>query len=146
MIRSGNEEAVQFRWCDASQLHISEYVVRHSVIELKGRVDLKNVREIESQLNDLFDAGLREFVIDLSAILFIDCNGLAVLKNLMERTRRCGGSMRIVPPDNVQAQRMFKLNQMDRLFEMVNSAEILFPEHFEMVHSAPALTKLPLKT
>ena len=52
------------------QLHISEYVLRSSVIELKGRVDLTTAPDIRMHLNDLFDAGLREFVTDFSGIQF----------------------------------------------------------------------------
>lgn len=121
------------------ELHISEYVVRSSIVELKGRVDLHNAYAIKAELNSLLDAGLREFIVDLSAIQFIDCAGLSVLANLLKRTREYDGSVRLVPPKKQQPRRLLALTRFDRLFELIDSAESLLPASAEKVHSAPAI-------
>ena len=90
------------------KLHISEYVVRSSIVRLQGRVDMQNTGDLRTYLNDLYEAGLREFVIDLSQISFIDCTGLAVLAGLLKRTRLCGGNVHLVLPEHPEARRMQK--------------------------------------
>ncbi len=120
------------------KLHLSEYIIRSSVITVDGRIDICSAQILRQQLDSLFDAGLREFVIDLSRIEFIDSSGLAALVSLLKRVRLDGGDVGLILPGSSKARRLFEMTRFDRLFTPVQSVQSVFPASAELVHSGYA--------
>jgi anti-sigma B factor antagonist len=61
-------------------------------------------------------------VIDLSKVGFIDSAGMAVLVNLLKRTRLADGNVYLVWPKEEAAQRILKLTRFDKIFTITSSA------------------------
>ena len=59
----------------------SEHEDGRVVIRLSGEIDLSNAESLETQINQAI-ADVREVVIDLTAIDFIDSRGLRLLKRV----------------------------------------------------------------
>ena len=74
---------------------ISEHIVRVVVITLGGRVDAFNSPALRAEADRLLAEGVTHFVIDLSAVPFMDSAGMAVLDVV-----RCAGTC--APPRPVQ--------------------------------------------
>ncbi len=105
----------------------SEYVVRYTTIKLSGRIDVVNVKTLRSRLQALVPSGAAYVVLDLEDVTLLDTAGLAVLICLLKRARNAGGDVKLVWPALEGARRILKLTGFDRIFTMIDSAEIGLP-------------------
>lgn len=104
------------------EINIFEKTLRMGVITLIGRVDAFSVAKLDEQFDALFNGGFSEFVVDLSAVEFLDSAGIARLVTLLKRARLAGGDVRLVWPKLETAQRILKLTKFDRVFQMMETA------------------------
>ncbi|MDM8531705.1 STAS domain-containing protein [Anaerolineales bacterium HSG25] len=104
------------------KIEISEHIIRIYIITLDGRVDAFHVPKLRETLQAYQDKGATNFVIDLSAVLFMDSAGMATLVSLLKYARTVMGDVKLVWPTNFEAQRILKLTRFDRVFEMVNDS------------------------
>lgn len=104
-------------------LPITEHVIRIVVAAPHERIDAFNAPELRATLDRLADGGVSRFVLDLSAVPFLDSAGMAVLVSLLKRARQNGGDVRLVWPAEEAAQRILRLTKFDRVFTMAASAE-----------------------
>jgi len=104
-------------------LNISEHIVRTIVVAPRQRIDAFNAPELRTALDEQIEGGARRFVLDLSAVPFLDSAGLAVLVRLLKRARQNGGDVRLVWPAEEAARRIIKLTKFDRVFTMAETAE-----------------------
>ena len=103
------------------QVDISEYSVRIVVVAPQGRVDAFNALDLRRQLEYLLDDGVSRFVLDLSAVPFLDSAGMAVLVSLLKQARTRGGDVKLVGPTAEAAQRILRLTKFDRVFMMAET-------------------------
>jgi anti-sigma B factor antagonist len=96
--------------------------IRTIVVELRDRLDAFSAPELRKRLEELLAEGVCRFVIDLSAVPFLDSAGLAVLVGLLKRARTAGGDVKLVWPAREPAQRILRLTKFDRVFEMLDAA------------------------
>ncbi len=85
-----------------------------------GSLDVATVPELETQLEELRDAGFRRLIVDLSKLGFMDSTGLRLLLKWDAEARQDGFSIEFVPgPPAVQ--RVFELTGTAGLLPFVSS-------------------------
>jgi len=101
---------------------ITEHVIRIAVAAPRQRIDAFTAPQLRAQLDRLLESGVQRFVLDLSAVPFLDSAGMAVLVSLLKRARYTGGDVRLVWPAEEAARRILRLTKFDRVFVMADSA------------------------
>lgn len=104
-------------------LTITEHIVRTVVVGPQDRIDAFSAPALRAAFDRLFDDGARRFVIDLTAVPFIDSAGMAALVSLLKRARQERGDVRLVWPTEEAARRILRLTKFDRVFTMAETAE-----------------------
>lgn len=107
---------------------ITEHVIRIAIATPRERIDAFSAPYLRTELEQLLQSGVQRFVIDLSAIPFLDSAGMAVLISLLKRTRQDGGDVRLVWPIEENARRILRLTKFDRVFNMSETAEAALNE------------------
>ena len=102
---------------------IAEHTIRIAVVAPRQRIDAFSAPELRANLEQLLDSGVQRFVLDLSAVPFLDSAGMAVLVSLLKRARQAGGDVRLVWPAEEAARRILHLTKFDRVFNMADSAD-----------------------
>ena len=57
------------------------------IVAAQGRLDVLSAPILRERLDHLLSEGVTKFVVDLSAVSFLDSAGMAVLVNLLKRAR-----------------------------------------------------------
>jgi anti-sigma B factor antagonist len=123
---------------------------RLAVITVTGDVDVMNAGALRESLLEQFTAGVRHFVLDLSAVSFLDSTGLGVLVATHRRTRNGAGSLRLVVTGKqlLQLLRMTGLNSVFRVYPSLEEAlDATYVDHPEVREPAiPAARPVPPRT
>jgi anti-anti-sigma factor len=99
----------------------STYTIRDDgicIITPKGRLNAVNVPDMKKEVSELFEKKhIKDIIIDMSQIDFIDSSGLSLMISFLKRARESEGFFRIaaISSDTVK---IFKLTLLDRVFEM----------------------------
>ena len=101
------------------KIFVREQIQRTVTLAPQDRLDAFSAPALRMQLNDLAEAGVKDFVIDLSDTPFMDSAGMAVLVSLLLRCRQTGGSVTLVWPRAEAVRRTLQLTQFDRIFDFI---------------------------
>ena len=87
------------------------------VVAVGGNVDATTVTDLNAVFDDLVGRGVRNYVIDLGRVSFMDSSGLAALARLYKRIRIGHGDVRLcnLPPE---LRRVVELTRFDRVFDI----------------------------
>jgi anti-sigma B factor antagonist len=88
-----------------------------TLIRLSGDLDATMGPRLTEELDRLWTAGRRRFVLDLHAVPFVDSAGLSVLVRLFKRVRAQTGRLGLAalqPP----VRRVFELTRLERSFDV----------------------------
>lgn len=87
------------------------------VVAVGGDVDTTTVADLNAVFDDLVSRGVRNYVIDLGRVSFMDSSGLAALTRLYKRIRIGHGDVRLcnLPPE---LRRVVELTRFDRVFDI----------------------------
>jgi anti-sigma B factor antagonist len=96
---------------------------RYSIVILHGRIAAFHTPALREQFDALFLDGVRHFVLDLSSVAFLDSAGLAVLINLLKRTQRDGGDVKMIMPKTEGARRILYLTRFDKVFSIEETVD-----------------------
>lgn len=105
------------------EIRTREYVVRIHIIEIEGRLDAFSVAALREQQESLLESGAHQFVVDLSAVDFIDSAGMAAMVSLLKRARQAGGNVVLVKPGDPAAYRILTLTRFDQVFAMAETVD-----------------------
>jgi len=94
---------------------------RSVVLEVVGELDLATGPELQARLAALIDSGVREVVLDLTEVSFLDSSGLSVLVTAMKRLRAGGGTLRLAGCQS-QVQTILELTALSRVFPLYPTA------------------------
>jgi anti-anti-sigma factor len=84
----------------------------------RGEIDLANRDVLDAQLRELWEAGWRHVVLDLSEVPFLDSSGLHVLAT--HHRRAVGAALRFSLADcSPEVRRVLSLTGMDHVLECV---------------------------
>ncbi|SRR5581483_9881758 len=89
-----------------------------TVVAPRGDIDADAAPAFQAQLDERLRAGAQYFVIDLSAVRFVDSAGLAALVRLYRRVRIGEGDVRLaqVPPTVMSVLELTRLNRVFDIF------------------------------
>lgn len=88
----------------------------------EDRLDANNSEELKLELRRLFESGIKDVVIDLKEVLFIDSSGLGVLVSGYKNASVQHGSLKL---SNLQSQvkSMFELTRLHRVFDIFTTVD-----------------------
>jgi anti-anti-sigma factor len=93
------------------------------IVKLKGRFDAFSSIAAREHLDQSFSEGKINYIIDLSATVFLDSAAMALLVSLLNRVRRVAGDVKLIWPQDETARLIVNLARFDRVFEITNSVE-----------------------
>lgn len=106
-----------------SNLTVSESTKRILILTHEGRLDAMRSAAARQQADELLADGAKNFLVDLSQVTFMDSAGVAVLVNLLKKTRLAGGEVKLIRPSDPIAFRILRLTKFDQVFEIFDSVE-----------------------
>ena len=83
----------------------------------EDRLDANNSEELKVELHHLFEKGIKDLIIDLKEVHFIDSSGLGVLVSGYKNASIKHGSLKL---SNLQSQvkSLFELTRLHRVFDI----------------------------
>jgi anti-sigma B factor antagonist len=95
------------------------------IVYLKGRLDATSSANVKAALKDLVEKGQLKIIVDLQEVPFIDSSGLAALVSGLRTARERGGNI-ILSRVQTQAQTVFRLTMLDRVFAIHPTPEAAY--------------------
>jgi len=93
-----------------------------TMIELEGEVDVYTAPQLKQQIISLIDSGVRNIVVNLESVEYLDSTALGVLIGGLKRLREREGSLDIVCA-NGRIKRIFEITGLDKIFDILASEE-----------------------
>lgn len=94
-----------------------------ALLAMEGRlVDKVEAVEISVDIDELLNAGMHQFIIDLSKLEYMNSTGLNILINLMNKTRDQGGEAIIVGA-TPRVESLFVVTKLNSVFKMKKTKE-----------------------
>lgn len=87
------------------------------VAELRGEIDILTAPALSVRLDALTAPAAPDLVVDLRAVTFLDCRGLAMLCRARNRVLSRGGRLRLVASDG-HILRVMRLTRLARVFDV----------------------------
>ncbi|MEV5711010.1 STAS domain-containing protein [Actinoallomurus sp. NPDC052274] len=78
-------------------------------VVLTGEIDATNADRLRTALFTHLDDGRAQVVLDISALTFIDCSGLAVIRKAAAYAEALGGSVRLTGEPHPRVHRILRL-------------------------------------
>ncbi|HXE71419.1 MAG TPA: STAS domain-containing protein [Candidatus Nitrosotenuis sp.] len=92
------------------------------VIEISGEVDMETAEPLRSALIERITSGLKQVVVDMTAVTFIDSSGLGALQAALLRARALGVRLDLVVSE-ARLRRIFTISGLDREFSIHETEE-----------------------
>jgi anti-sigma B factor antagonist len=104
-------------------MNISEKTIGDTyIIELSGRMDTINSRNLETKLNDMLEGDKAKIVIDLAEVDYISSVGLRVLLGALKKQIKNRRSLRIASLQPF-VEEIFKVTGFDKIFSIYSTQE-----------------------
>jgi anti-sigma B factor antagonist len=87
------------------------------VITLDGTLNARSADEVKEVFREAAGEGIRQVILDLGNVPFIDSSGLAALVSGLKTLNEMKGSLRLASLQS-QADLLFKLTMFDKVFEI----------------------------
>jgi anti-sigma B factor antagonist len=88
---------------------------RRIVFMLEGRFDAGNTDAVKDALKQAIGSGVRQVVVDMTQVPFIDSAGLSTLVSALKLSRRAGGDV-VLAGVQPQTLTVFSLTMLDKVF------------------------------
>jgi len=93
-----------------------------SVLKISGDLTADQVESFRRSCLDRFAAGVRDIVLDLEYLTFVDSAGLEALLWMIDEASQRSGQLRLVKPDPT-VSKILELSRLDRRFNIHQSIE-----------------------
>lgn len=90
-----------------------------TVLELRGELDILAATSFSAEFDALAREPELDLVVDLRAVTFADCSGLALLCRIRNRVLAGGGRVRLVVGDP-RMLRILRLTRLSEAFEVID--------------------------
>lgn len=87
------------------------------IVRLKEKVTFESCTELQSRLDHLFDSPVREIVLDLKDVPFIDSSGIGEILRLLKLTREQKGDLVLINP-NRKLKDLFKMYRFESFMKI----------------------------
>jgi anti-sigma B factor antagonist len=91
------------------------------VVKLEGSCDLATAPNLRQTLQGLVPPGVKEVVLDVTDLEFIDSTGLGVVLGAMRRLREGGGVLRIAGAHGI-VKRVLEITDLDKVIPLADTA------------------------
>lgn len=98
------------------KLAVIEQSLQVVILRPEGNIDVITAPALHERLDQWLAEGIAYFVIDLSAVPFLDSAGMVVLVSTLKRSRQRGGDVALVWPRSEPSRRILRLTRLDRVF------------------------------
>lgn len=92
------------------------------IIEISGRMDSINSKEIEAKLNDVIDHNRNKIIIDLAAVNYISSVGLRILLAALKKQKERDGSIKLASLQPF-VRDIFKMTGFDKIFSITSDQQ-----------------------
>jgi anti-sigma B factor antagonist len=103
-------------------LEIDDSRQPHTVLVVKGEVDVYTAPRLREKLVELVSQGRRQIVVDLEGVDFLDSTGLGVLVGGLKRLRSHGGELTLVCTHQ-RILKVFEITGLTKVFSIVGSVD-----------------------
>jgi len=90
------------------------------IVAVSGDVDAQSAPQLDDCLSELVGQGEQNYVIDLSAVPFMDSSGMATLVKLFKRIRIGHGDVKLAGL-RTEILNIFQITRLDRVFDIFDS-------------------------
>jgi anti-sigma B factor antagonist len=97
-------------------------VADRTVLEVAGEVDVYTGTTLRDRISDLLDSGVRDLIVDLGRVDFIDSTGLGVLVGAQNRASELGGSLQLVCAQE-RVLKLLRITGLDQVFTVQPSVD-----------------------
>ena len=104
------------------QLKIQENGAVRVIYVKDERLDAHNSDELKAELNRLYESGMKDLLIDLKEVRFIDSSGLGVLVSGFKNASARQGSLKLCGLQS-QVKSMFELTRLHRVFDIFQTVD-----------------------
>ncbi|WP_421654458.1 STAS domain-containing protein [Leptothermofonsia sp. ETS-13] len=94
----------------------------YKVIQPAGILTVMTASQLIQEFKDCLDAGVKNILVNLQNVDFIDSSGLGILVSIHTKLRLAGGQLYLCSPKD-QARSLFDISDLDRIFEIYSSQE-----------------------
>jgi anti-sigma B factor antagonist len=94
----------------------------HTILAVKGEVDVYTAPRLREKLVDLVSQGHRHIVVDLDGVDFLDSTGLGVLVGGLKRLRSNSGDMSLVCTQ-ARILKVFEITGLTTVFSISKSVD-----------------------
>jgi anti-sigma B factor antagonist len=100
----------------------------HTVLRLRGEVDLFTAPRLRAALAELVESGRWDLIVDMEDVEYFGTAGLAALAGALANLRRHGGSLKVACP-HPQVLKLFQLTDMNKVFRIYPSVDAALADH-----------------
>jgi anti-sigma B factor antagonist len=108
--------SITWRWVVQVSL-ASSTVAGHTVLSVRGEVDMYSAPTLRDRLADLIDSGHHTVIVDLSEVGFLDSTGLGTLVAARTSATESGGALPVVC-DQERVLKLFRITGLDSVFDL----------------------------
>jgi anti-sigma B factor antagonist len=126
---SADKGNITWRW-DVQVSLASNTVAGHTVLSVRGEVDMYSAPTLRDRLADLIDSGHHTVIVDLSEVGFLDSTGLGTLVAARTSATESGGALPVVC-DQERVLKLFRITGLDSVFDLHASVA-------DAVHALPS--------
>ena len=94
----------------------------HSVVDVKGEIDVYTAPKLREKLIELVSEGSYEVVVNLEGVDFLDSTGLGVLVGALKRGKAHDGNLSLVCTQD-KILKIFKITGLTKVFPIHESVE-----------------------
>lgn len=108
------------------------------LVQASGEIDLSNIDELRTAIDDAIERSPTAFIIDLQNITYIDSAGVAVVISAYRRVNKAGGVLGVVKPSAEGVRRVLDLIGLHLLPDIVIVDDKATAEKGLSAHAAKA--------
>lgn len=108
------------------------------VLSLRGELDIDCAPALQAEGLVIVESNCQHLLLALDGLLHIDSKGLGAFIEMRQRMRCKGGTISLVC-NNPSTRRLFRITNLERLFDFYESIEEFLRSYGESVQSVPVV-------
>jgi anti-anti-sigma factor len=93
------------------------------IIQPQGRIDSEGALDLELSLQEAYQEGGYQMILDLSQVSYINSAGLRILADMLTRTQGSGGDLLLAGPSQ-KIRRILQIIGFDNFFRLFDNVDL----------------------
>lgn len=85
-------------------------------------IEIYNISNLKSEVFSLVEIGVKNFILDLSKVEYIDSSGLGFIVSLLKKVKVIKGTLQIIKPSK-EVMEILELTSLSKILIMANSLD-----------------------